>query len=46
MKILNKIIIGVVVNGLALYLVTKFLFDVHYSGELLFLLLVGLLLVF
>lgn len=29
---LNKIIVGVVLNGLALYLVTKFIPDVQYTG--------------
>lgn len=33
---LNKIIFGVVLNGLALYLVTKFFPDVQYTGGIAF----------
>lgn len=33
---LNKIIVGVVLNGLALYLVTKFMPDITYTGGVAF----------
>jgi len=33
---LNRIIVGVVLNGLALYLVTKFIPDVQYTGGVAF----------
>ncbi len=39
---INKIIVGVVLNGLALYLVTKFMTDVTYTGGVAFFVLGGL----
>ena len=38
---IKKIIIGVVLNGLALYAVTYFLGDIHYTGGILFFLIGG-----
>ncbi len=43
MKIINKIIIGITVNGLALYIVTKLLYDLHYTGGILFFIVGGLI---
>ncbi len=40
---LNKIIVGVVLNGLALYLVTKFTPDISYTGGVAFFVLSGLI---
>lgn len=40
---LNKMIVGVVLNGLALYLVTKFFPDVQYTGGIAFFVLGGLI---
>lgn len=40
---LQKIIIGVVLNGLALYVVTKFVPDISYTGGVPFFLLGGLI---
>jgi putative membrane protein len=33
---LQKIIVGIVINGLALYLATKFISDVQYTGGIMF----------
>ncbi len=40
---LKKIILGIVINGVALYLVTRFMPEIHYTGDLLFFVIGGII---